>query len=157
MSKKDFDKFLDKQVKLKQTEKTVDWNLKRDKWLNNLTNFYNQINIFLEEYVSKNKIKCIPENISIFEDNIGNYTAKSLNIEMGNRKAKLQPIGTNVICAKGRVDLIGPNGKVKFVLVNKNPEKSDLEWEIATPPPQIEYIDLKQDTFLDALMEVTDA
>ena len=75
------------------------------------------------------------------------------------------------------MDLIGANGKVKFVLVDKTSsrprikvtvwvsgdkppeeaeEKKEIEWgwKIATPPPRIQYIDLEQDTFLDALMEV---
>jgi hypothetical protein len=68
---------------------------------------------------------------------------------------------------------IHTTGKVKFVLVNKNastpkinvwikgeqPPKEEAkiiqwDWKIATPPPRIQYINLQQDTFLNALMEL---
>ena len=112
----------------------------------------------------------------IIEPYIGEYEVRVLQIELGSHTIKLEPIGTNLIGAKGRVDLIGANGTVKFVLVDKtssgpriktkvsvNGEESpkeeeikDIEWDwkIATHPPNIQYIDLEPDTFFDALMEV---
>lgn len=96
---------------------------------------------------------------------------------MAGHKVKLEPIGTNLIGAKGRVDLIGKNGTIRFVLVNKNssgpkikvniwiegeepPKQEEVskilewEWKISTPPPRIKYIEFNQETFLSALMEV---
>ena len=177
MSKKEFDEFINKQAKQKSDSKPVDWDAKRDNWLDYLSKFYQKVESFLEEYVKEDKLAHNFTEKAIFEEYIGSYSARVLNIELGNHKLKFEPIGTNLIGAKGRVDLIGANGKVKFVLVNKvssgpkikvdvwiegdkppektdEPEVDEQEWKIATPPPRIKYINLEQDTFLEALMEV---
>ena len=96
------------------------------------------------------------------------------------------PVGTILIGALGRIDMEGPNGIVKYVLVpeisnapkietailstvedrKKWKEKQQKEaeeimkankvWKIATPPPNIKYLDLNEDIFFDKLMEVID-
>ncbi len=177
MGKKDFDDFLNKQVQEKDAGKKIDWNAKRDGWIAYLDQFYKTVEGFLSEYLDNGKINYEYSEKKIIEDYIGEYSVKVLQIELGPHTIKLEPIGTNLIGAKGRVDLMGANGKVKFVLVDKSSsgprikvtvwvtgekppeeeeEKKDIEWswKIATPPPSIKYIDLKQDTFFDALMEV---
>jgi hypothetical protein len=172
MSKTDFDVFISKQAKV-NSDKAIDWNAERDQWLKYLSDFYKKVDDFLKEYVEDGRVACKYTQQEIFEEYIGSYSAKALNIELGSHKLKLEPIGTNIIGgAKGRVDLIGANGKVKFVLVNKNAStpkinvwikgeqppkeetKIEWDWKIATPPPRIHYINLEQDTFLNALMEV---
>ncbi len=175
MSKKDFDIFIKKQAKTK-SDKSIDWNAEKEEWLSHLSAFYKKVEDFLEEYINDGKVACEYENKTIFEEYIGSYPVQALNIKLGNHKLRLEPIGTNLIGAKGRVDLIGANGKVKFVLVSKNastpknkvsvwiegeespeeeePKVIEWEWKIATPPPRIKYINLEQDTFLEALMEV---
>ena len=177
MSKKDFDDFINKQAEVKAAEKPIDWIVQRDEWLEYLSKFYKKVESFLGEYLTAGKVIYNYSEIKMFEEYIGSYSARVLNIELGSHRVKLEPIGTNLIGAKGRVDLIGANGKVKFVLVNKNssgpkikvdiwiegkkpPEKEDKpmviewDWKISTPPPRIQYINLEQDTFLEAIMEV---
>ncbi len=177
MSKKDFDEFISMQGKVETDEKPINWDVKRDEWLNYLSQFYKQIESFLKEYVSGGKVQYSYSEKAIFEEYIGDYTVQVLNIKLGSHKVKLEPIGTNLFGAKGRVDLIGANGDVKFVLVNKNssgpkikvniqingeeppgkdnePQVDEWDWRIATPPPRVKYINLNQDTFLESLMEV---
>lgn len=74
--------------------------------------------------------------------------------------------------------MVGANGTVKFVLIDKNSSKSPFKiniiineeetkekakepdvtpewgWKVATPPPNIAYIDFEQETFLESLLEV---
>ncbi len=177
MSKKVFDEFINRQVNEKSDSKPVDWDAKRDEWLEYLSKFYEKVEYFLKEYLDEKKLTRDYTEKTIFEEYIGSYSAKVLNIELGSHRLELEPVGTNIIGAKGRVDLIGANGTVKFLLVNKKssgpkiklnvwiegektPEKADehevveWDWKIATPPPVIKYIDLEQDTFLEVLMEV---
>ena len=177
MSKKEFDEFISKQVNTKLDEKSIDWDAQRDEWLEYLSQFYKKVEGLLEEYLKDGKVILNYTEKTIFEEYIGSYSVQALNIELGSHKLKLEPIGTNLIGSKGRVDLIGANGKVKFVLVNQNssgpnikvnvwiegeepPEKDEdpkiieWDWKIATSPPRIKYINFEQDTFLEALMEV---
>lgn len=177
MSKTDFDEFINKQSDEKTADKQVDWNAKRDEWLEYLSQFYKQVESFLSEYKSAGKVHWEYLNIDIFEEYIGSYPAEVLNINLGSQKVKLEPVGTNLIGAKGRVDLIGALGKVKFVLVDKNlssprikisvhikgekQTENNIEtkaiewnWKISTPPPRIKYIEFEKDAFLGALLEV---
>lgn len=181
MSKKDFDNFIEQQNNQSINEPPVDWDKIREEWLTNLNKFYDLIKFFLVEYEKLGNLSYQFSNKDIFEEYIGNYPVKVLELLiLGKHKVRLEPIGTNIISADGRVDLIGANGKIKFVLVPKNysapspikviikvegeqetenkeiktPEKVELAWKIATPPPRIKYIDLEQDTFFDALLEV---
>lgn len=179
MSKRDFDAFIN-QVNQKTDEQKIDWDRTRDEWLNYLSGFYKTIEGFLEEYKKAGKLSYDYSKKEIFEEYIGSYTVDVMNIRLGEHKVKLEPIGTNLIGAHGRVDLIGANGKVKIGLVNKNysdtfsikvsilgedkeesktqeikkAEEIELEWKIATPPPKIKYIELNQEVFFDAMLEV---
>lgn len=179
MSKKNFDDFINKQLDTKNNiEKTINWDSKREEWLKYLAEFYETIKTFLNEYATAGKLSYQYSKKDIFEEYIGSYPVDVLDIKLGEQKVRLEPIGTNLIGAKGRVDLIGANGKIKFVLVNKNASSSQIKvnvwidgedfpkeekepqeivewcWKIATPPPRIQYINLEQDTFLEALIEV---
>ena len=99
-------------------------------------------------------------------------------IQMLQREIILEPIGMNIIGAAGRVDLKGANGIVKLLLVSKsaasvrfvaieNDEKErspflqetkaadhKLVWKIATPAPNVRFIELNGDCFAEALMKV---
>ncbi len=91
----------------------------------------------------------------------------------------MKPIGTLLIGTRGRVDVIGPSGQTRFLLVNKDASRPNIRitgvvrgqqivprpeepqmpvtwtWKIATSPPRIEYIELTQESLFRALMEVS--
>ena len=166
MSKKDFDDFINKQKK-----PSVDTD-KKEEWLKYINDFYSKVENFLSEYVKSDKVSLQTSEKNITGKDIGDYTVKVLDIILGEHTVRLEPIGTDIIGVgvKGRIDLIGENGRVKFLLKLTLmgcmkyaqqvafPEESlkpiELEWTIATPPPKIEYISLNQEVFLEALLEV---
>lgn len=174
--KKTFDEFVVSQT-AQAKESEIDWDKRRDEWLQKLEQFYGLVESFLREYIDNQQIQIAYDSKRIVEEYIGAYDARTASIVVGKNKICLDPIGTNLIAAKGRVDMNGPNGKVKFVLVDKDapapsisvrvwiegeepppeqPKKEVVEWawKIGTPPPRIRYIELTQETFFDALMEV---
>lgn len=179
MSKQDFDTFIN-QVSEKKSQLDIDWNSIRDNWLRDLDRFYDKIEEFLKEYRDTGKLFYEFSEKLIFEEFLGHFPVKVMDIRLGEHRVKLEPIGINIIGADGRIDLIGANGKVKFVLVNEkhsspppikfsieiegqpvapespinSPEDIKLAWKIATPPPRIKYKDLNQEIFLEALLEV---
>lgn len=180
MSKQDFDTVINQVVK-KHDESIIDWNKTRNDWLEYLKKFYEKVEHYLADYKNEGKLSYTFSEKEIFEEYIGSYTVDVMRIKLADeRRVELKPIGRNIIGARGRVDLIGANGKVKFVLVNKDysapppikvtireegelisktqptkaVEKEILDWKIATPPPRIKYIDLNEDVFFDAMLEV---
>lgn len=176
MSNRTFDEFVEKQAKSSQEVK-IDWSKKLEDWKEYLNSFYETVERFLEPYISTDKIKIEKADVELQEEYIGVYTVSRLLIRIGGNEVLLKPIGTNLIAAKGRVDMIGPKGQVKFVLVPKDSsgpkitvqtwvegeepppkpkqrEVSEWAWKIATPPPRITYIELEEESFQSAMMEV---
>lgn len=176
MGKREFERYLKQQSST--AELVIDWDTQKDEWLNHLAQFYKRVEDFLQKYVTSGDISLKYQEKTINEDPIGSYPVKELHIRIKNKGVVLDPIGTNIIGAKGRVDMKGSAGIVKFVLVPKNSaapglkitmggqpvlkeietkeETRSIEWKIATPPPRIKYIEVNGDSFFDSLMEVID-
>lgn len=172
MGKKDFDEFLRKDRANAHLEPRVDWTKRRDEWLEYLEEFYGHVKEFLNEYVASGDVSTEYQDKYINEELVGRYLARSLHLHIRGRDVILDPVGTNLIGARGRVDMSGPAGTVRFVLigwddirVRTRPETEaegqtkmpEWVWKIATPPPGIRYLDLNAESFLDALMEVINA
>ena len=169
-----FSEFIQQQNVIPKKD-TVDWEAELDEWKKYLHTFHKQVEGYLQPYIASGQIKLERENIDIHEENIGTYEVDTLNITVGNQTITLTPIGTNLIGAKGRIDMVGSNGTVIFILVPKDannpkisvqirsqnePQKTQQQttstwtWKISTPPPRISYLELEEESFQAALMEV---
>jgi hypothetical protein len=185
--KRDFDEF----VKRKQAEKaaaaSIDWGSQRDEWLNYLNALYAQIESFLEAYLSAGEAQCEYREIPLNEENIGSYTAKQMILKIGRQEVTFTPVGTLLIGMKGRVDVLGPAGKARLVLLDKKatnarslikvsvsvvgkgktppsppPVSQPLEpiewaWKIVSRPPEMKFTDLTQEAFFEMILEVANA
>lgn len=179
MGKKEFDIFLKKEAQYQKPE--VNWSYEKKNWLANLENLFSDVQTWLREYVDAGKVRLEFNDIDIQEEVLGTYQAKELKIFIGNKMALLTPIGTILIGTRGRADLSGRAGTIKFILADKNATGPKIEvnvftednkinegksqghkpktplnlvWKITSNPPKIDYTDLNQDTFLQCLMEV---
>lgn len=157
-------------------EVKLDWSKEKDDWLKSLDEIYIQFETWLNAFENSDVISYERKEKEINEEHIGLYNAEKMIITIASEQILLEPIGTLLIGAKGRIDMKGKNGIIKFVLVPKQSngpsikvdivtgDKSKLEekkeaqieweWKIATPPPSIKYIELDSDSFSDALLEV---
>jgi hypothetical protein len=181
MGKEKFEEF----IKENETqEEKINWEEKKSFFIEKVEEFYNIIDKYLEPY--KDKIEIKDSEIIINEEKLGSYKVKKRVLTIKNAIVEFIPVGTILIGALGRIDMEGPNGIVKYVLVpeisnapkietailstdedrKKWKEKQQKEaeeimkankvWKIATPPPNIKYLDLNEDIFFDKLMEVID-
>ena len=173
-----FDDFVDRQHKVaNEMEQSIDWTKELEEWQYHLEEFNRCVSNFLQKYVDQDKVKIETVTKRIHEQYIGRYEVPAIKVEIGNNRVNLDPVGTNLFGAKGRVDMNGPNGTVRFVLVPKNStaprivvriqgggvetkqdesiqEVTDWVWKISTPPPNIKYIELEEGSFQTAIMEV---
>lgn len=170
MQKEEFKSFVSQQSKT--VVPTIDWDKKRDEWLEGLEGLYKAIRSFLDSY---QEISIDSKEVDISEEYIGTYKAPSLHLQIGSNKIKLVPKGTNIIGASGRVDMEGPKGTKRFVLVEHMASAQEAlvkryvesgmpsdgsvpadkrEWKIATPPPQVSLLPLTQESFFDMIVEV---
>ena len=140
----------------------------KQRWLDHLHKLGGMVQEWLAEYANAGDILVQTENILVSEEQVGHYSAPLVKIRVGSQLVKLRPIGTFLIGAYGRVDMEGPRGVCRLVLVPASASAPrvvftaalpadhsvELAWKIATPPPTTQYIDLQKESFLDELMRV---
>jgi hypothetical protein len=162
-SKGEFDTFVKAQQKSAQ-DRMVDWDKERDQWLGRLDALYQVIEEFLVVYVKDGQILLRYQDVSLNEEDLGTYCARRLIIRIGGKEIVLEPIGTRLIGGKGRVDVTGPAGFARLVLVDRDAMRPrdrklagpvDWTWKLVTPPPIIQYIELVQASLFRALLEVS--
>jgi hypothetical protein len=178
MSKQEFEAILNAKANAakEQPQKTIDWNSKKAEWLASLTKFYQQLDSWILEYVKSGKIAIERSEVEIEEQYLGKYNAEARVLMIGEERIQFRPIGTLLIGVRGRIDMEGPKGIVKFILTGKysdgvkisikekkapvaaKPPKSESPeeyvWKIATSPPKVRFIELNSDTFFDSVTEV---
>lgn len=173
-----FEDFVNRQNQMaNEPERAIDWERELEEWRVQLDQFNNKVLDFLKMYVDQKKVKVEFVRKRIHEQYVGRYEVEALEVTIGNVKVKLDPIGTNLFGAKGRVDMKGPSGVVRFVLVPESSSAPNIRlrvrsgrdepahhepahtttkwtWKISTPPPSIKYIEFQEETFQTAVMEV---
>ena len=176
MTNMSFDEFVNEQIDKK--EPSIDWTRIRDDWKEHLDEFYQLAEGFLQKYLDQGKVQITRVTKQINEEYIGNYDVESLEVQIGTIKICFDPIGTRILGAKGRVDMLGPHGTVKFVFVSEAASSPAIRviqgtssevmdepkdgvdewaWKIRTRPPNVKYIELEEESFLSAIMEVANA
>ena len=178
-----FGAFVSRQQKHAAAERSVDWQKEKKDWLRNLGELHALINQFLAEYVAKKAIEIEQSKVTLSEENIGSYEAPFLLIRIGAQKISVMPIGTLLIGSKGRVDVSGPRGKARLALVDKDmgdfrdrvririvtegsnqktepaspPKPIEWAWKILEAPPKTSFKELTKESFLQMLLDLSDA
>jgi hypothetical protein len=174
----DFEAFVKDQQPTASEDERLNWENERDEWLLHLKELYKEIELFLKKYIDSGEIKCDYRSIRLNEENIGSYTARQMVLKIGRSEITLTPVGTLIAFSKGRVDVVGPAGQTRFMLVNKEtsrprikvtmsvgrkpgmqPQETNLKevewvWKIVTSPPSVQYVELTQESLFQALMEI---
>ncbi len=176
MTNKLFDNFVNEQTNLAKEEK-FDKEKELEQWLKYVDTFYKSIEHFLDSYIKEKKVTIEYKKQPMHEEFSGPYEIDALTVIIGPNRIQFKPIGTMLIGAKGRIDMTGPRGTVRFVLVNKEssapkisvrvwvhgqdhpPEEQpttvvEWAWKISTPPPRIKYTEFEAESFFTAMMEV---
>jgi hypothetical protein len=170
-----FDEFIRKQNESSGVgDQGIDLATEKEMWLKKVEDLYSLVSESLEEYTSSQMAKIDFADISLTEELIGTYSLREAHISLGRQAVKLTPIGTFLVGARGRIDMKGPRGVARFLVVppesreprirvtyGDTPTPSDpiappetWIWKIATPPPRVTYIDLTKESFREALMGV---
>ena len=154
-----------------------------DDWIARLNALYTQIkDEFLKDYINAGSISTEIGSIELNEEFSGPYVAPTMVIHIGLQEIKLIPIGTMLIGSKGRVDVVGRAGTSRLILLSKNvtspsqlvsvtivdpknpqsikrpiPQQIEWAWKIATRPPTATFLELNKESFLQILLEVSNA
>ncbi|CUX48983.1 hypothetical protein CFBP6626_15240 [Agrobacterium tumefaciens] len=181
----EFDAFVDRVLeKDSPFEPPPELQLRPSQWKKALSDLYQVIEAHLDRQVRRGAIRIKYKETELDERYLGSYSAQTMVIEIGRQKVDLVPIGTLIIGGRGRVDVKGPFGDARLVLVHKDvrrPEDlikvkindtrrgrrkisvenegdfDDFAWKIATPPPRVVFDALTETSFHAMLMEVLNA
>ena len=176
MAEQDFSDFVKR--KTAQVQDEVDWAKRRADWLRELDGLYSSMERHLRPYTEAHEIEIDRTPIQLMEDHLGTYDADKLTFRIGRDRIVAKPIGTLLIGARGRVDLSGPRKTLKIVLLDKGgpvlttkvehgsvTEESsrsmvrgnveEAGWYIETTPPNSVVVAFGEDSFRDAIMEVS--
>lgn len=80
---------------------------------------YAKVESAIQELVQSDLCKTTKTPITLNEESLGAYSIESLVISFSKEKVVLEPVGTMLIGSKGRVDMKGPRGIEKFLLIRK--------------------------------------
>lgn len=149
---KTFKEFIEERKKQQSNkeEKQIDWNERKLKWINSVNTLYAQVdNLIVKNFedggltVSKQK-----EKTNLHEDFVGSYEIDNYIITVDNIKIKFFPMGTIILGAYGRVNMILPSETIKLVLQDWN------TWKIVTGVgSSMKLIDFIEENIVKLLQE----
>jgi hypothetical protein len=180
MTNVEFDNFVKRQKAQASNASDVDPSVRRDEWLLRVNELYSLVEQYLDRYIKHGDIELSYEPLEIEEEYLGPYQTRRMTLKIGQQNVALVPIGALIIGAYGRVDLEGPKGRTKLLLVAKDnmrpkitisihtdkdpvseatlpPPQISLAWKLSTSPPSIAYIKLTKESLMEAILEVANA
>jgi len=98
--------------KSKLEENEIDWEERKNEWLNFVSQFYSSVESWLNPYKNKGKLSYKYEKTQPTEDCIGTYNVDVMIVDFAGQKLTLEPRGTLLIGTKGRIDMEGTRGRV---------------------------------------------
>jgi hypothetical protein len=153
-----------------QKEPSIDWEAKKIEWCNQIITLYDMIGTWLSGISS---VLLTRQEIEITEEYIGKYPVQRLIIQFGNALVTLNPRGTIIIAARGRIDIQGPKGNAAIILTKKGerpaiifsesktdplPSKEssavDYEWLIVGKNKMKDLVVLNEDTFTNLIADL---
>ena len=137
--------------------KAIDWDAKKNLWLGKVNELYGHIGLWLGDLTQSGKVSLsTDEEVSVVEEHIGPYTVPVMKIGIGDETIRLDPVGTLIIGASGRVDIKGRAGNAMLVLLGKDKQVPDeLVWKYVEKSVPPAYFDLDKPLFERILMSVS--
>ncbi len=128
---------------------TVDWNRKRDQWLEAVRGLYRQVENMVRADKEAGVIEVRTREVPVTEQFVGTYNAPLLELRVGMEEVQFLPKGVTVVGAEGRVDLRGDRNTVTLLWEGGN------RWTLVLRRvPDLEAASLSEDSLRDALQKV---
>ena len=124
----------EKLTKIKQETETqgsgFDWNRRREQWVNKFDELLQSAEVYFSPLAEKNLVKLVRYQLTINEENIGIYNIPGLRILINRFEFLIEPMGTLLIGAYGRADLVFYNKNQNVMLVLTGDSFESSTWKI---------------------------
>lgn len=94
----------------------IDWNERRDKYIDAVKNLYNQVEQVLAEPIAQKIVTPQRREKDLSENYIGTYSIDDLILLVGDEQVRFSPRGRNIVGASGRVDVLGERGEATLIV-----------------------------------------
>jgi hypothetical protein len=144
-------------AELKQRGEQVDSDAERDWWLAELHDLYDNVEAWLGPLQQKGFVVSRRIPIQLVEEGIGDYNAEELILEFGPEAIILQPKGTLIVGARGKVDVFRRGSRGEHIMLILSGAKETPHWEIWPSRDPRQRKPLEQASFeelLENLLEV---
>lgn len=115
-------------------------------WLTGLNKLYAEINGWLSVPIQEQIVIVSYKETTLVEDFVNPHLVNNLSINVGTESVILKPMGMNVLCAAGRVDIVGEEGIIMLVLLKQKNE--EYQWHIVIRTTVAKAIQKKFDGYI---------
>jgi len=130
-----------------EAEPGIDWEARRDKWLDEIGKLYGLVRKWLEPLERDDTVRYSTSPITIDEDYIGSYQAERLILLIAKQRVELRPKGTLIVGAEGRVDVRGQRAARSIILKGN-------QWFVLERVPELKTVPFNKKAFKNILQEV---
>ena len=122
-------------------------------WQERIAELLDRIERWLAPLIAAKAIEFSRTSVRLVEEPLGTYEAQSGVIRLGVDKLTIEPVGSVVIGAFGRVDLVSRKGTVMLLLSTLDPlipeeqRQANAEWVVSYPIARKQLIPLTRDAF----------
>ena len=128
----------------------IDWDDRRNKFLDAVNGLYKQIETELDEPIKQKTVTAQRRQKLLTENYIGTYSVDDLVLVIGGEQVRFSPRGRNIVGAAGRVDVIGERGEATLIL-----QPSNSCWEfVQTRQPSLRTVPFDDSTLAKVLQLV---
>ena len=138
--------FFQKKQKQSEASAGIDWDDRRNKYLANVKNLYDQIETMLAEPIEQKSVTLQRRPKPLTENYIGTYSVDDLILVIAKEQVRFSPRGRNIVGAAGRVDVVGERGEVALIV------QPDSRWGfVQTRQPKLCIVTFDESTLAEIL------
>lgn len=142
-----FEEFLNRK-KEQSKEQNINWEERKSIWIKSVDSLFSKIKGWLEPFEKQGLVVFKEREIKCYEDYLGEYIIKKLDIFLGSDIISLVPKGTIILGSFGRIDMMGNDGDIMII----EPEWN--EWKFARRTPMLKVWDLSEESFKAELQKL---
>ena len=144
--------FLRSKKKDQTADSAIDWQAKKDAWIESVNKLYTQVQVMLRDSIVSGDVTVNLVEMQITEQFVGTYSIPRLELSVGGERVEFRPMGLTIIGAAGRVDIRGERDVVTLI---KNDTGTESEWSIVLQRvPFLNLAEFDPDTLKYALERV---
>jgi hypothetical protein len=114
-----------------EQKRGVDWEARKEEWIAAVNSLYDTVEGWFSGLREQGLMAIERKPTCVYEEYLGDYAIDSLEIGMADKKVILEPVGRNVIGARGRIDLYLRGFKAdRLLLLRLEDVEGQIRWEM---------------------------